>query len=165
MYAAYRSLFPSRFSSLRVRRCSSSENAPPPVTARTSYVLPRWDLKYFSCADVTGFRSPSPDFLTGIVLILLWVRWFSSLRRNSHGYISPRFSDCVDILLPCQRTLSQPIAFGLVVPDVTPKITCAREHLKYVTCSKQFYSLKIIWAYNQYVLGRFGVITLYRAFA
>ena len=39
----------------------------PPATARTSSVLPRWELKYLSCADVTGFRSPSPDFLTGIV--------------------------------------------------------------------------------------------------
>ena len=41
---------------------------PPPVTACVSSVLPRVELKYFSCAYVTGFRSLSPAFLTGIVL-------------------------------------------------------------------------------------------------
>ena len=44
------------------------ENAPPCVTAQTSHILPHWELKYFSCANVTGFRSPSLDFLTNIAL-------------------------------------------------------------------------------------------------
>ena len=38
--------FPSRCSSLRVRRWSALENSPPPVPARTSSVLPSVYLKY-----------------------------------------------------------------------------------------------------------------------
>ena len=49
--------------------------------------------------------------------------------------------------------ISQPIAFGLVVPNVTPKIMCARAHPKSMM-SKYFPSLDIIWEYNQYALGR-----------
>ena len=67
-YAASRSFFPSRLSSSSVCRWSALENAPPPITARTSSALPLWDLNYFSCSDVTGFRSTSPDFLTSILL-------------------------------------------------------------------------------------------------
>ena len=44
------------------------DNAPTPVTSRTSSALPCLDLKYFYCAGVTGFRISSPAFLTGIVL-------------------------------------------------------------------------------------------------
>ena len=73
--------------------------------------------------------------------------------------IFPRgFSDRVDILLPRQRTISQTIVFGIVVTNVTPKITCARAHIKSVTSSKHFYCLEIIWAHDQYALVWFGVI-------
>ena len=68
LYAESRSFFPSRLSLLRVHMWSVLENAPPPVTSRTSSVLPRWELNYLSCADVTGLRGPRTDFLTGIIL-------------------------------------------------------------------------------------------------
>ena len=68
------------------------------------------------------------------------------LWRNSPGDIPRFFSDRSDVPLPLQRALSQIISFGLVIPDVTPKITCARAHLKSMTCSKQFYNLDIIRA-------------------
>ena len=68
------------------------------------------------------------------------------------------YSDCVDILLPCQCTVSQPIAFGLLVPNVSSKITCSRTHPKSVTCPEQLSRLKIIWAYDQYALGRLRLI-------
>ena len=67
-YATSRAFFPPCRSSLRVRMWSALENPPPPVTARSSSALPRMDRKYFSWADVTGFRGPSPYFLTGIVI-------------------------------------------------------------------------------------------------
>ena len=41
---------------------------PTNVMAQTSSSLPRWELKYFSYYDVTGFRSPITSFLAGIVL-------------------------------------------------------------------------------------------------
>ena len=41
---------------------------PPPVTSRISSALPRVELNYFSWSEVTGFRIPSPYFLTAIVL-------------------------------------------------------------------------------------------------
>ena len=73
--------------------------------------------------------------------------------------IFPRsFADRVDILLLRQRTLSQPIVFGLVVPNVTPKIMCARANPKSVTFLKHFSLVKILWAYYQYTLGCLGVI-------
>ena len=186
---------------------SALDNTPPPVTAQTSYALPCWELNYLSCADVTGFRSPSPDFLTGIVLKapmmgervfvflkkrrgkkfsesfspLPWTRlpctrWrvveiytqiglHVPLRRNSPGDICPRFCWSCWFFLPRHCKLSQPIAFGLVVPDVTPKITCAREHLKSVMWPKLFSSLNILQAYNQYALGLFGKVLPSRALA
>ena len=61
-------------------------------------------------------------------------------------------ADCVSIIIPRQRTLSQPIAFGLVVPNATPKITCAREHPKSVSFPEHFYGLMILRAYDQYAL-------------
>ena len=60
--------FPLRLPSLRVLRWSTLGNAPPPVTDQTSSALPHWELKYLSYAEVDGFRSLSPDLLTGIVL-------------------------------------------------------------------------------------------------
>ena len=73
--------------------------------------------------------------------------------------IFPRgFADRVDILLPRQRTLSQPITFGLVNPNVTPQITCAHAHPKFMTFSGHLSSLKILREYDQYALGWFGVI-------
>ena len=67
-YAMSQSLFPSCCSLRRVRKWPALENAPPPVTTCTSSTLPRMQLKYFYCADVTGFRRPIPAFFTGIVL-------------------------------------------------------------------------------------------------
>ena len=75
------------------------------------------------------------------------------------------FADSEDVLVPHQRTLSQPIVFGLSVPYVTPQIMCACEHLKSMTCSEHFSSLDIIRAYDQYALGRFGVIPPSQALA
>ena len=74
------------------------------------------------------------------------------------GMSTRGFSDRVDILLPRQRTLSQPIVFGLVVPNVIPKIMCARSRPKSVSYPKHFSSLDILRAYNQYNLGRLRVI-------
>ena len=68
LYVTSWSFFPSRRSSLRVWRWSALENPPPTVTDRTSSALPCRELKYFSCADVTGFRISSPAFFTGIIL-------------------------------------------------------------------------------------------------
>ena len=67
-YATSQYLFLSRCYSLRVRMWLALDNAPTPVTSRTSSALPCLDLKYFYCAGVTGFRISSPAFLTGIVL-------------------------------------------------------------------------------------------------
>ena len=80
--------------------------------------------------------------------------------------ISPRgFSDHVYILLPRQRTLSHPIVFVLVVPNVTSKITCARAHPKSVTCPEQLSRLEILRAYDQYALDRIRVIPPSRTLA
>ena len=67
-YATSRASFLSRYSSLRVRRWSASEDPPHPATARISSALPCVKPNYFSWADITGFRSPTPDLLTGIVI-------------------------------------------------------------------------------------------------
>ena len=74
------------------------------------------------------------------------------------GKFTRGLSDRVDILLPRQRALSQPIAFGLVVTNVTPNITCARAHPKSVTFPENFFRLEILRAYDQYTLGWIGVI-------
>ena len=74
------------------------------------------------------------------------------------GDIYPRFSDCVVILLPHQCTLSQPIALEFVVPNLTPKVKCARAHPKSATCPEPISRLKIIRAYNQFSIGRQGDI-------
>ena len=68
LYAMSRYFFLSHRYSLRVRMWSALENAPPIFTARTSSALTHRELKYFSCADFTVFRIPSPTLLTGIVL-------------------------------------------------------------------------------------------------
>ena len=67
-YSAYPYLFPSRLSYPSLCRWLALDNAPLPVTDQTSYTLPQWEIKYFSCADITGSMSPSPVFLTGIIL-------------------------------------------------------------------------------------------------
>ena len=56
---------------------------------------------------------------------------------NSPRDIFCSFSDRANVPLPHRCMFSQPIAFGLVVPDVTTKITCARAHLKPMTRSEQ----------------------------
>ena len=68
------------------------------------------------------------------------------------------FTDRADVLLPHQRTIYRTTAFLLIVPDATPKIMCARAQLKSMTSSEQFSGLDILRAYDQYALGRFGVI-------
>ena len=85
-------------------------------------------------------------------------------RTYHHGVnilgIFPRgFTACSNFLLPRQRTLSHPIALGLIVPDVTPKITHALVHLKSVTLAEIFSSLDITRMYNQYAFGRLGMIS------
>ena len=72
------------------------------------------------------------------------------------------FADRIDIIIPRQRTLPQPIAFGFVVPNATLKITCACAHPKSVTSSEHFSSFEIIRAYDQYYVGRIWVIPLSR---
>ena len=80
-------------------------------------------------------------------------------RHNSPEDISLRFSDNDNVLLSHQHTLSQPIVFGLVIPDVTPKIMRARAHLKPVTRDEQFSGLKILQIHDKYNFGRSGIIS------
>ena len=78
------------------------------------------------------------------------------------GYY-PKPTKSVVILCP-ENTEARKV-FGLVVPDVTPQITCACAHLKSVTCSEHFSSLDILRAYDQYTLVKFGLIPPSRALA
>ena len=55
--------------------------------------------------------------------------------------------------------LSQKISFGLIVPDVTSRITCAHAHLKPVTRAKQFSDLEILKMHSKYAFGNFGIIS------
>ena len=75
------------------------------------------------------------------------------------------FADGVDILFPRQRTLFQPITFGLFFTNVTPKITRACAHSKLVTQPEQFSCLEILWAYDQYAIDLLRVIHPSRALA
>ena len=68
LYAASQSFFPSRLFLLASVGGRHWRMSPPPVTALVSSALPRWELRYFSISDMKVFRSPGPDFLTGIVL-------------------------------------------------------------------------------------------------
>ena len=68
LYATPWASFPSRRSSLMVQRWPALKNPPPPAMTCVSSVIPHVELKYFSCADVTAFRSHSLAFLTNIVL-------------------------------------------------------------------------------------------------
>ena len=68
------------------------------------------------------------------------------------------FSDCDNVLLPRQRTLSQPITLELFVSNVTPKIKCVRAYLTYVTSTELLSGLKILWMHDEYSVGRFGII-------
>ena len=58
--------------------------------------------------------------------------------------------------------LSQTIAHEIAVPDVTPKIARAHEHLTSVTSAEQFSGLKILWMHDQYAFGRSGIISASR---
>ena len=80
-------------------------------------------------------------------------------RCNSPGIFPHSFDDIANVLIPRERTLSQPIDLGLVVPDVTPKITCPCAHLKSVTLFDLLSGLDIIWMHDQYAIGRFGIIS------
>ena len=68
LFATSRYFCPSHLSSLSIRRLSSLNNSPPPVTSLISYALPHFELRYFSFSDVPGFRSPSQSILISIVL-------------------------------------------------------------------------------------------------
>ena len=57
----------------------------------------------------------------------------------------------------------QPIALGIVIPDVTPEITRTRAYLKYMTIAKLFFSLNILRMHNRYTFRRFGIIPLFPA--
>ena len=81
-------------------------------------------------------------------------------KRKSPEYISPRFSDRDNDILPRQCTISQKIVFGLVVPNITPEIKRAGTHLKPVTRAKQFSGLEILWMHDQYDFGWFGMISM-----
>ena len=81
------------------------------------------------------------------------------------GIFSRSFSDRANVLLPRQRTLSGTIALGLIFPDVTPKRTRARAHLKSMTCAKHFPHLNIIWMHDQYAFGQFRIISTSRPLA
>ena len=75
------------------------------------------------------------------------------------GIFTRGFSDRVDFFLPRQRTPSQPIIFGLVVPYVNLNITCALAYLESKTYLELFSGLEILCMYDQYALGRFGIIS------
>ena len=79
------------------------------------------------------------------------------------GIFPYSFTDRANVPISRRRTLSQPIIFGLVVPDITTKITRACAHLKPVTRPKTFSGLKIIWMHNQYAFVRFEKISAYRS--
>ena len=72
------------------------------------------------------------------------------------GMFPHGFSDCANVPLPCLCTLFQTIMFGMVVPDITAKITCTRVHLKTVIQTKQFSGFKIVWMHNQYFFEGLG---------
>ena len=75
------------------------------------------------------------------------------------------FADRVNIFLSRQLTISQPITFGIIAPDVTPKITYARAHLKSLTCPELLPVLKTPQMHDQYDLGRLGIISASQALA
>ena len=90
----------SHLSSLITRRQSTMENDPSPVTAQINCVLARCELKYLPFTDVNGFRSLSPDLLTGLYLkFLRWVREFLTFRRKGKTKRFPESSS----LLPQTR--------------------------------------------------------------
>ena len=108
-------------------------------------------------------RLPCPNWHVEEISILIGLHLH--LRCNFPGDIYPRFAECVDSLLPRQCILYQPIVFRLVIPNLTPKITCAPATPKSMTCSEHFYSLDILRSYKQYSLGRIGVISSSRSLA
>ena len=196
-----RSFCLSHLSSLSARRRLVSENAPTPIMSQISSALTHFELRYFSFADVTGFRSPRPDSLTGITIRaltmghrvpslqgkdkekvflnnLLHSRKLKSCVSGDALHKYPLWLDCAccrgvillwifpcgfvdraNVLLPCQRTLSQPISIGTVSPYLTPKITCACEQFTYVTHSEHFFGLDIIWMNDQYAFGKSRTIS------
>ena len=50
--------------------------------------------------------------------------------------------------------INNSIAFGPVVPDVTPEIIYAYAYLRPATHAEHFYVLEIIWMRYQYAFGR-----------
>ena len=86
----------------------------------------------------------------------------------THLRIFPRdFSDGVDIPLPHQSTLFQTIPFGLLFPNVTPIITCARAHPKpfYFWICTLFICQKFIYSYlNVFHIFLFVVILYFFSF-
>ena len=80
---------PSFLSYLSARRLLVFENAPYPVMAQINSVLVRCKLRYFLFVEVTGFRKPRTDFLTGIVLrVPTMGESFLTFRRKDEAKIS-----------------------------------------------------------------------------
>ena len=73
------------------------------------------------------------------------------------GIFSHGFDDHASLLLPRQRTLSQTIALGPVIPDLTSETMRVRAHFKSVTCAEHFSDLKTIRTHDQYNFLRFRI--------
>ena len=64
------------------------------------------------------------------------------------GIFPHGFSDCANFLLPRQLTLSLPIVFVIVVPNVTAKTSRSCAHLKPVTRAETISGLGILQVHN-----------------
>ena len=83
----------SRRSSLSARVWSELENPPLPFNYQIISALACWELGYFLFADVTGFRIPNPNLLTGVVLISSTiVESDFSFQRQYEAKSSPEYS-------------------------------------------------------------------------
>ena len=86
---SYQFFFLSILYSLSSRSWSPLENTPSLVTSWINYVIEHFKLLYFSFMDVTRFRSPTPAFLTSIVLRVPTIgeRFFSfQIKGRSKGF-------------------------------------------------------------------------------
>ena len=71
-----------------------------------------------------------------------------------------RFGDCMNIYLPFIRLIFEPLVFGLIIPDITTEITCARANLKPMTGTKQLPHLDIFSMHDQNDFISVGVIPM-----
>ena len=79
------------------------------------------------------------------------------------GIFTCYFSDRANVPFPYQRTLFEPIMFGLVLLDKTSKVMRASAHLKPVTQEKLFSSFNIILMHNQNTFRGFRAIPMTQA--